>query len=84
MEEQRSSPRRRVLKSGSIEFSGTALPCTLRSISETGAAIEVNSPLWFPDRFILIVQSETLRRSCHIVWRRERRIGVTFITEAAR
>ncbi len=30
------------------------------------------------DRFTLIVQSEQLKRPCHIVWRKEKRMGVAF------
>jgi hypothetical protein len=82
MDEQRIAPRHRVLKTGTIEFGGDALPCTVRNLSATGAAIEINSPLWFPDRFVLAIASEDLRKPCHIVWRRERRVGVAF--EAAR
>jgi hypothetical protein len=78
MDEHRIAPRSRVLKAGAIEFGGTAIDCTVRNISATGAALEVNSPLWFPDRFTLAIASEQLRKPCHIVWRREKRIGVTF------
>lgn len=78
-DEHRASPRHRVLKAGTIEFSGgTTLPCTVRNLSETGAAIEVNSPLWFPDHFVLAVASEGWRRPCRVVRRSERRIGVAF------
>jgi hypothetical protein len=31
-----------------------------------------------PDRVKLIIQSENLNQPCHVVWRKERRIGVTF------
>nr|WP_044585912.1 PilZ domain-containing protein [Bradyrhizobium sp. LTSPM299] len=75
-EEQRAAPRRRVLKKGTIEFGSEAIPCTVRSVSASGAAIEVNSPLWFPDRFVLAVDGE--RRPCRIVWKKERRLGLTF------
>ena len=78
MDEHRIAPRRRVLKAGSIEFGGGAVPCTIRSISSSGAALEVTSPLWFPDHFILLLVSEGLRRACQIVWRREMRVGVKF------
>jgi hypothetical protein len=78
MEEQRIAPRHRVLKAGTIEFGGDALPCTVRNLSATGAALEINSPLWFPDRFVLAVASEGLRKPCHIVWRKEKRIGIAF------
>jgi PilZ domain len=78
MDERRSSPRHRVLKAGTIEFGGETLPCTVRNLSASGAGIEVNSPLWFPDRFVLAIASEGWRKPCHVVWRQEKRIGVTF------
>ena len=77
-EDHRIAPRHRVFKAGSIEFGGSAIACTVRNLSASGALIEVNSPLWFPDRFLLAIESDNLRRSCRIVWRREKRIGVTF------
>lgn len=78
MNEHRVAPRRRVLKAGTISFGGGAIDCTVRNISETGAALEVVTPMYIPDRFTLLVQSDQLKRPCHIVWRRERRIGVAF------
>jgi hypothetical protein len=78
MDCQRTAPRRKVLKAGSIQFGGSAIDCTVRNVSETGAGLEVVTPLFIPDRFTLAVQSEQLRRPCRIVWRRERRMGVTF------
>ena len=78
MENHRIAPRHRILKAGTIEFSGDALPCTVRNISATGAAVEIISPLWFPDRFMLCIQSDGLRKACHIVWRKDKRIGIAF------
>ena len=75
MNERRNAQRHRVYKAGTIEFSGAAIPCLVRNISTSGAAIEVNTPLWFPDRFTLNIPGESERRPCHIVWRREKRIG---------
>jgi hypothetical protein len=77
-DEHRIAPRRRVLKAGSISFGGGTFDCTVRNISETGAALEVVTPLFIPDKFTLIVPSDGLSRACGVVWRRERRIGVTF------
>ncbi len=54
------------------------IPCTVRNISETGAALEINSPMWFPDRFTLGITSDGVHKPCHVVWRREKRIGVAF------
>jgi hypothetical protein len=77
-DEHRIAPRRRVLKAGSISFGGGVIDCTVRNVSETGAALEVVTPLFIPDRFTLIVQSDSFSRPCQVVWRKERRIGVAF------
>ena len=78
MDEHRAAPRHRVLKAGTISFGGSAIDCTVRNLSETGAALEVVTPLFISDRFTLIIPSEQMKRPCHIVWRREKRIGVAF------
>ena len=78
MEGNRIAPRRRVLKAGSIVFGSSAIDCTVRNLSETGAALEVVTPLFIPDRFAPIVLTDQWNRPCHIVWRKERRIGVRF------
>ena len=78
MDERRTSSRHRVLKAGTIEFSGTRIDCVIRNISAAGAAIEVNSPIWFPDSFVLAVASDGSARRCHIVRREGKRIGVAF------
>jgi PilZ domain len=78
MDERRSSPRHRVLKTGTIEFGDAAIPCTVRNLSASGAGIEVSSPLWFPDRFVLALASEGWRKPCRVMWRQEKRIGVAF------
>jgi hypothetical protein len=65
-------------EAGSIRFRGDAIDCIVREISETSAALELVSELYVPDAFTLAVPSEGLIRSCHVVWRVGRRIGVTF------
>jgi hypothetical protein len=67
-----------MFKAGTIEFGGGGIDCTVRNISETGAALEVNTPLYIPDRVTLFVPTEQLKRRCRVVWRKERRIGVMF------
>jgi hypothetical protein len=67
------------LKAGSIQFGGGgSIDCTVRNLSDTGAALEVVTPLFIPDRFTLVVQTEQLQRSCRIIWRKQKRIGVAF------
>jgi hypothetical protein len=76
MAENRISPRHRVLKAGTIEFDGGAIDCTVRNRSSTGAALDVVSPVGIPEHFTLIADGSRL--PCHIVWRKEKRIGVVF------
>ena len=78
MDCHRIAPRHRVLKTGSIQFGGGAIDCAVRNVSETGAALEVVTPLFIPDRFTLFVPSDQFKRPCHIVWRKEKRIGIAF------
>ena len=78
MDEHRVAARHRVLKAGTISFGGDGIDCTVRNLSETGAALEVVTPLFIPDRFTLIIPTDQLKRPCHVVWRREKRIGVAF------
>jgi hypothetical protein len=79
MEERRKSPRRRVLKGGTIALErGGAVSCTVRNLSESGACIEVGSPLGIPESFNLVIASDHVTRPCRIMWRSDRRIGVAF------
>ncbi|MGY3581779.1 putative pyridoxine 5'-phosphate oxidase superfamily flavin-nucleotide-binding protein [Bradyrhizobium sp. USDA 4341] len=80
--ESRIAARRRIFKAGVIEFGDAVrseVACTVRSISETGAGLILNSPLWFPDTFTLVIDSDGFRKPCRAVWRKENRVGVTFI-----
>ena len=78
MPEKRTVARHRALKAATIEFGGGAIDCTVRNLSPFGAALDVVTPLFIPDRFTLCVPSEQLKRPCHIAWRKEKRIGVRF------
>jgi PilZ domain len=79
-EEHRIATRHRVLKGGRILFGGGSIDCTVRNISETGAALDVTSPLGIPAEFTLDV-ADGSQRQCRVVWRKEKRIGVTFQKE---
>ena len=81
VDEHRIAPRRRLLKAGKISFGGgAAIDCTVRNLSETGAALEVTSPVGIPERFTLVVEADHRHLPCRVVWRREKRIGVHFET----
>jgi PilZ domain len=79
LNEHRQAPRRRLLKAGKISFGGGAIDCTVRNLSETGAALEVTTPVGIPERFTLVIEADQRQVQCHLVWRKERRIGVLFV-----
>lgn len=76
MDEKRTSPRHRVLKAGTIEFNGGAIDCMVRNLSTAGAALDVTSPVGIPEHFTLIADGS--HHPCHVIWRKEKRIGVAF------
>jgi hypothetical protein len=78
MVEKRFAARHRVLKAGRIEFSGSVIDCTIRNVSDAGAALDVSSPMGIPVSFTLVLVSDGRRFQCRVIWRKERRIGVTF------
>ena len=43
MSEHRIAPRRRMFKAGTIEFGGSGMDCTVKNLSDTGAAVEILS-----------------------------------------
>ena len=72
------APRQRILKAGSIEFGGGTIDCVVRNVSETGAALEVASPMGIPAEFNLVISGNAAKHRCHVVWVSNKRIGVTF------
>ena len=79
MTERRKIPRRRILKAGVIAFDpGAAIDCRVRNISDIGALLEIESPVGIPNEFTLIIRSDNVKRSCRVIWRSARRIGIHF------
>ena len=78
MVETRIAPRHRVLKPATIDFGRGTIDCTVRDLSITGAALEVPNQIGIPANFTLVVSGDGLRLPCHVVWRKEYRIGVAF------
>jgi len=79
--EKRSAQRRRVLKEATIAFGGMGMPCTVRDISESGAALIVTGAIDIPNEFVLAVVSHNLIRKCRLVWRHGSRLGAAFLAE---
>ena len=79
MDEHRNAQRHRVLKGGTIAFNGAAgISCTVRNMSDSGAALDVISPVGIPPAFTLVIDGDRDAKPCHIIWRKEKRIGVAF------
>jgi len=78
MVETRIAPRVRVMKVAKIEYGGDKYPCTVRDLSATGAALDFPDLIRIPDEFTLFLPEEGLKLPCHVVWRREYRVGVAF------
>lgn len=54
--------------------------CALADASDTGARLEVESAEALPERFELLLSNRDVapRRYCHVVWRKEKQVGVNF------
>jgi PilZ domain len=79
MIEKRTAPRHRVLKHGTLTFSGGGgIECMVRNISLGGARLEVANPFVLPPSFTLAIEADQFMRRCHPVWCSDTRIGVAF------
>ncbi|HMM92059.1 PilZ domain-containing protein [Bradyrhizobium sp.] len=78
MVETRIAPRVRVMKPAKIEYGGDKYPCTVRDISTTGAALDFADRIRIPDAFTLVLPEDRLKLPCHVVWRKDYRVGVAF------
>ena len=78
MFETRIALRHRVLKAGTIEFGNSAIDCTVRNLSTTGAALEVSNQIDIPANFTLVIPEDGLHLPCNVVRRSGYRIGVAF------
>jgi len=73
-------PRRRVLKAGQIVFNDhmSTIDCTVRSLGEDGATIDVSNIAGIPDRFMLAIRADRFETKCRIVSQAERRLELAF------
>jgi hypothetical protein len=80
MQERRRVPRQRTFKGGAILF-GTAplIDCTIRNLTEFGAALEIGANAEVPDRFTLLIKPEGRKRLCRVAWRQPGKLGVEFV-----
>lgn len=79
MIEKRAAQRYRVFKGGTITFENSGIACTVRNMSDSGAAIDLESPVILPHSFTLSISRDNFVRNCRTVWRNDKRIGLAFV-----
>jgi diguanylate cyclase (GGDEF)-like protein len=72
--------RRRVLKAGRIIFNhqSSTIDCTVRTLGDTGAGLDVIHTDGVPAEFILAIRSDGFERECRTVSRTNRHLEVEF------
>jgi hypothetical protein len=78
MIEKRTAPRFRVLKGGLVAIDGGSIPCTVRNMSSSGAAVDFAQRVDLPPTFTLLIERDQFARRCRAVWSNERRVGMAF------
>ena len=79
MDEKRKHPRTEINEPAYVSSGGSVMSCVVRNISPEGAAIEVENPVFVPQRFRLVMAKDSSVRDCEIVWIQQKRIGVAFV-----
>ncbi len=83
MKDRRSRRREPTILQGYIQIEGraTAIECTVRNISDTGAQISVHHPLQLPNEFTLSIPRRDHSSRVRIMWSRGKSYGVQFVQE---
>lgn len=79
MIEKRASRRYRVFKGATITFENGGIACTVRNVSDSGAAIDLENPVMLPQSFTLSITRDNFVRNCRPVWRNDKRVGLAFV-----
>jgi hypothetical protein len=79
MANERSTARRRTLKSGKVVLTDwTVFDCVIRDLSETGARLDFGGPVELPQEFRLLVVTSNLLIPTELAWVRGSSAGVRF------
>jgi hypothetical protein len=79
MEEKRKHPRTEINEPAYVSSGGSVMSCVVRNISPQGAAIDIENPVFVPQRFRLVLAKDSSVYECQIAWIQQKRIGVTFV-----
>ena len=77
--------RRRVFKAGQIQFfnRNSTVDCTIRSLGDDGAGLDVSSTAGIPETFTLLVRADGIEHRARIVSRTDRSLDVEFLRPSA-
>jgi len=75
---KKDSRRTILMKPGTVSFKSNKLGCLVLNISSGGAGLVIESDVPLPFVFDLAIDGAPGRRRCLVVWRIERRVGVSF------
>ncbi|MBR1092199.1 PilZ domain-containing protein [Bradyrhizobium manausense] len=79
MIEKRAAQRHRVFKGGTITFENRGIACTVRNMSDGGAAVDLDTSATLPQSVTLSITRDNFVRNCRMVWRSDKRIGLAFV-----
>jgi len=79
--DKRQDQRRRIFKGGKIFFNDDrfVIDCTVKNLSQGGAALLVESTIGIPGEFNLLISRDHVLKSCKVVWKTDTQIGVSFV-----
>ena len=75
-----AASRRRVLKAGKVSFNngGSSIDCTVRTLGQEGAGIDLISTANVPDEFRLLIRADGLDATCKVSARTRTHLEVEF------
>jgi hypothetical protein len=76
--ERRSNTRRRVFKGAVITFGGKGVDCTVRNMSDGGAALDIANAATIPPTFRLAIKTDDFIARCRVIWNNGQRVGIAF------
>jgi hypothetical protein len=72
------SARKQLLVPATITFGEREVGCVVLNLSARGACITLDVDAVTPPAFGLAIDGERGRRRCRVIWRIERRLGISF------
>lgn len=82
MQDRRQSVRDKVLFGGLAEVSerGAAMNCVVRNFSDSGACVELDSGVRFPDQINLKIARKGRAYLARMIWQRANKVGLAFLS----